>query len=249
MSCILHMIWGPTCSGKTEVGVALAEQTGWPVIALDRVQCCPEMSTCSGRPLPAELRGTRRIYLASRAVREGIIPADEGHALLVDLVDRHSAASGVILEGGSISLINRMILDPHWANDWQWRSHRLLLGDRADFLDRALSRVEKMLRTGMERPSLLEELVALWPDSALRPILEDIDGYRYAIRFARQWNLPVAQLLSLGDETKQRLINGIAEEYLGHAQWQERDLLTLPASWQAQEVSMGGSKSGSHHRL
>lgn len=137
MSCILHLIWGPTCSGKTEVAVALAEQTGWPVIALDRVQCCPEMSTCSGRPLPAELRATRRIYLASRAVREGIIAADEAHALLVDLVDRRSAAGGVILEGGSISLINRMILDPYWANDWQWRSHRLLLGECADFLDRA----------------------------------------------------------------------------------------------------------------
>ncbi len=249
MSCILHLIWGPTCSGKTEVAVALAEQTGWPVIALDRVQCCPEMSTCSGRPLPAELRATRRIYLASRAVREGIIAADEAHALLVDLVDRRSAAGGVILEGGSISLINRMILDPYWANDWQWRSHRLLLGECADFLDRALRRVEKMLRTGMGRPSLLEELVALWPDPALRPTIEDVDGYRYSIRFARQWNVPVGQLLSIGDEMKQRLIHGIAEEYLGHAQWQERDLLTLPANWQAQDVSMGGSKSGLHHRL
>ncbi|WP_367683169.1 isopentenyl transferase family protein [Xanthomonas oryzae] len=249
MSCILHLIWGPTCSGKTEVAVALAEQTGWPVIALDRIQCCPEMSTCSGRPLPAELRATRRIYLTSRAVREGIIAADEAHALLVDLVDRHSAVGGVILEGGSISLINRMILDPYWANDWQWRSHRLLLGERADFLDRALRRGEKMLRTGMGRPSLLEELVALWPDPALRPTIEDVDGYRYAIRFARQWNVPVGQLLSIGDEMKQRLIHGIAEEYLGHAQWQERDLLTLPANWQAQDVSMGGSKSGLHHRL
>ncbi|WP_045738855.1 isopentenyl transferase family protein [Xanthomonas sp. MUS 060] len=237
MSGTLHLIWGPTCSGKTALAVALAEQTGWPVIALDRIQCYPELATGSGRPLSPELRGTRRIYLASRAVREGIIAADEAHALLKDMVERHRAAGGVILEGGSISLINRMIADPHWASGWQWHSCRLRLGDPDAFLDRALRRVEQMLRRQQERSSLLEELVALWPDPALRPILEDVDGYRYAIRFARHWNLPVAELLSMGDEMKQRLIRGIAEEYLEHAQWQERDFLALPASWQAQELS------------
>ncbi|CBA17048.1 isopentenyl transferase family protein [Xanthomonas albilineans] len=237
MNGALYLIWGPTCSGKTALAVALAEQSGWPVIALDRIQCYPELATGSGRPLSSELRGTRRIYLASRAVREGIIAADEAHALLKDMVGRHSAAGGVILEGGSISLINRMIADPYWASGWQWHSRRLRLGDPAAFLDRALRRVEQMLRTHQEHPSLLEELVALWPDPALRPILEDVDGYRYAIRFARHWSLPVADLLSMRDEMKQRLIRGIAEEYLEHAQWQERDLLALPASWQAQELS------------
>ncbi|CTP85601.1 isopentenyl transferase [Xanthomonas translucens pv. arrhenatheri] len=238
MSPTLHLIWGPTCSGKTALAVALAKQTGWPVIVLDRVQCCPELATGSGRPLSSELLGTRRIYLASRAVREGIIGADEVHALLKDLVDRHSAAGGVILEGGSISLINRMISDPHWASGWQWCSSRLRLRDAAAFLDRALRRVKQMLRTHQERHSLLEELVALWADPKLRPILEDVDGYRYAIRFARHWNAPVPDLLSMNDEMKQRLIHGIANEYLEHAQWQERDFPALPASWQAQELSI-----------
>lgn len=238
MSPTLHLIWGPTCSGKTALAVALAKQTGWPVIVLDRVQCCPELAAGSGRPLSSELLGTRRIYLASRTVREGIIGANEAHASLKDLVDRHSAAGGVILEGGSISLINRMISDPRWARGWQWCSSRLRLRDPAAFLDRALRRVKQMLRTHQERHSLLVELVALWADPELRPILKDVDGYRYAIRFARHWNAAVADLLSMNDEMKQRLIHGIANEYLEHAQWQERDFPALPASWQAQELSM-----------
>lgn len=48
---ILHLIYGPTCSGKTDMAIQIAQETGWPVVALDRVQCCPQIATGSGRPL------------------------------------------------------------------------------------------------------------------------------------------------------------------------------------------------------
>lgn len=63
---ILHLIYGPTCSGKTDMAIQIAQETGWPVVALDRVQCCPQIATGSGRPLESELQSTRRIYLDSR---------------------------------------------------------------------------------------------------------------------------------------------------------------------------------------
>lgn len=63
---LLHLIYGPTCSGKTDMAIQIAQETGWPVVALDRVQCCPQIATGSGRPLESELQSTRRIYLDSR---------------------------------------------------------------------------------------------------------------------------------------------------------------------------------------
>ncbi|WIH05584.1 isopentenyl transferase family protein [Xanthomonas translucens pv. graminis] len=232
MNVSVHLIWGPTCSGKTAAAVALAERSGLPVVALDRIQCCPALATGSGRPLPSELRGTRRIYLASRRLSDGMMIASEANALLKHAVARHGGSGAVILEGGSISLLRKMMADPHWANGFRWSSRRFRLGDPAAFLDRARRRVEQMLRADQARPSLLQELAVSWADPALRPVLEDVDGYRYAIRFAQQWGVPVSRLPDMDAQLRQRLVQGIAEEYLGHAQWQERDLGKLPATWQ-----------------
>ncbi|WP_246432120.1 isopentenyl transferase family protein [Xanthomonas theicola] len=212
--------------------MALAERSGWPVIALDRIQCYPELATGSGRPLLSELRATRRIYIASRRLSDGIIAANEANALLKHAVDRHGGDGAVILEGGSISLLKEMMADPYWASGFRWSSHRLQLSDPDAFLDTARRRVEQMLCAGEAHPSLLEELVALWPDPALRPILEGVDGYRHAIRFARQWGVPVTRLPHMDADLKHRLVHGIAQEYLGHAQWQEQDFGKLPAGWQ-----------------
>ncbi|GAJ95492.1 hypothetical protein RRH01S_12_00490 [Rhizobium rhizogenes NBRC 13257] len=74
-----------------------------------------------------------------------------------------------------------------------------------------------------ERPSLLEELADLWNQEVLRPVLEDIDGYRCAIQFARENNIEISELLHLDPMRREALIAAIAEEYLEHARWQERD--------------------------
>lgn len=237
MSVSLHLIRGPTSTGKTAAAVALAERTGATVISLDRVQCCFEISTGSGRPLPSELRGTKRVYLCSRKVVDGVIPADEANALLKQRVAEYATDGNMlILEGGSVSLLNRMISDPYWE-DFQWRAESLPLGDPAMFLARAKARVWEMFQRKEGQPSLLDELVSLWADPATHPVLEDIDGYRYAIRFAREHGLPILQMHDLNAGLKQQLVEGIADEYLDHARWQTREFLDLPPSWLADPYS------------
>lgn len=232
MSFTLHLIRGPTSTGKTAAAVALAERTGAPVISLDRVQCCFEISTGSGRPMPRELRGTKRIYLCSRKLIQGIIAADEANELLKQRVAECAVSSElVILEGGSVSLLNRMISDPYWER-FQWRADSLQLGDPDMFLTRARARVQEMFQHREGEPSLLDELVSLWSDPATHPILEDIDGYRYVIRFAREHGFPVPQIVELDRRRQRQLIEGIAEEYLDHARWQTREFHPLPLSWQ-----------------
>jgi adenylate dimethylallyltransferase len=228
---LLYLIWGPTCSGKTDIAVALARRTGWSVIVLDRVQCCPQIATGSGRPLPSELGSTQRIYLADRPLAEGIVDAGTAHARLKQEVEQRKNEFGLILEGGSISLLNKIMSDPYWSDNFLWRSHRLRLDEPNAFLGRARRRVRQMLTPGDDRPTLLEELVAHWKDAASRLVLEDVDGYRYVIRFAHDRNLPVDHLLDLGPNLREHLIEGIAQEYLEHARWQERDFPDIPSTW------------------
>ncbi|WP_352513759.1 MULTISPECIES: isopentenyl transferase family protein [unclassified Mesorhizobium] len=49
----------------------MSREAGRPVIALDRVQCCPQIATGSGRDSDPELQSTQRVYLDT--------PPDRGH--------------------------------------------------------------------------------------------------------------------------------------------------------------------------
>ncbi|MGI8398177.1 isopentenyl transferase family protein (plasmid) [Agrobacterium deltaense] len=220
---LIYLIYGPTCSGKTDLAVQVARETGWPVIALDRVQCCPQIATGSGRPLESELQSTQRIYLDTRPLIEGVIDAEAAHRQLIFEIEDRRTSPGLILEGGSISLLNRMANDPYWEGDFRWHVRRLRLATPDVFLPRARGRVTEMFAINNERPSLLEELADLWKQDALRPILEDIDGYRCAIRFAREHDIGISDLLRLDPTRREALIAAIADEYFDHAHWQERD--------------------------
>lgn len=234
MPILLSLIWGPTCTGKTAAAVELALTTSAPVIALDRFQGCREIATCSGRPLPAELRGTRRFYLAERSLSAGILLASEANQLLKQKVAECAQFSdAIILEGGSISILNEMVRDSYWAADqFRWSFQRLSLGDPDAFFQRARRRVEQMFHPEPGIPSLLDELVQGWQDPALHNVLADIDGYRAAIAFANRKGYSIPDLLTLSATDRALLIDEIAQEYLQHAIWQERDMLPIPTTWQ-----------------
>ncbi|WP_310124044.1 isopentenyl transferase family protein [Pseudomonas oryzihabitans] len=228
----MHFIWGPTCTGKTAVSIEIAKATGWPVIALDRVQCCSDIAVGSGRPAAEELQATRRLYLDERSVKQGIPTAEEAHERLKALVDQlRQQEDGLILEGGSISLLNRMVADPYWEQPFTWQLHRLRLDSAQTFLSRAQARVETMLQGS---PGLLDELLAAWREPLARPVIADVDGYRQALAFARQHELAVEALPDLSDSLRRQLISDIAQEYLEHAYWQERDFPDIPESWRIQ---------------
>lgn len=232
MSISLFVIWGPTSTGKTKASVSLSKLVGAPVVSLDRIQCFPELSTGSGRPSLLELEGSERIYLASRRLSEGVVSAADANAMLKKHVSRISMDHPrLILEGGSISLLNEIMSDPYWRNGFKWSSKRLRLGDPAVFMARATRRVHDMFYPIDGAASLLDELVLAWAQVAHRKLLEDIDGYRAAILFARRSGLQVEDLPSISAALKESLIKEIACEYLRHAQWQERDFLPAPSSW------------------
>ncbi len=231
MKPYLHLIWGPTTTGKTAYSVALAERIGAPVIALDRIQCCTDLAMGSGRPSDDELKGTRRHYLANRRLSQGIISSIEANDLLKQLVAEQGVrCQDIILEGGSVSLLDVMVQDEYWSS-FLWSFKYFEIGDPDGYLVRARMRVNDMFHPQDGRASLLEELDHMWRDPMLRAALEDVDGYRCAVGFARQRGMPISALLSMDAGASQELVNEIAKEYLQHAQWQMARLRPVPASW------------------
>ncbi len=228
----LYLIWGATTTGKTAQSVALARATGAPVISLDRVQCCHELAVGSGRPSPSDLLGTRREYLCDRSVSSGVIPAADANQLLFDKVVRYSAHErALILEGGSVSLINAMIRDERWSEQGEWALRRIALPGRAAFMAQAIKRVRDMLEPPPGQAGILDELEGLWAHPGNHAVLEDVDGYRQIIRYARASQVPIDRITSIDRSTMAILVERIAQEYWEHALWQEQEFLGIPATW------------------
>jgi tRNA A37 N6-isopentenylltransferase MiaA len=219
--------------------VALAERIGAPVISLDRIQCCPDLAVGSGRPSNDELKGTRRHYLVDRSLSQGIISSMEANAILKRLVAEQGVRNQhIILEGGSVSLLDEMWRDEYWSS-FLWTFKYFEIGDPDRYLVKARQRVHEMFDPKDGRASILEELDHLWRTPTLRAALEDIDGYRCAIRFARQRGMPISALLGMDAGARQELVDAIAEEYLLHAQWQMTRLRPAPPSWRPAAGGIG----------
>ncbi len=223
MKTHLHLIFGPTTTGKTARATKQAIHTGAPVLVVDRIQCHPEIAVGSGRPTAVELESTQRIYLCERPVVEGQVSACEANELLHACVQQRTHHEPlIILEGGSISLLQAISADRRWQQ-YSWSSERLFLPAADVFRARATARIRQMLFPAAG-PSLLDEMYALWADARARPMLQEIDGYRAVIAYALRRQLDVLalpQVLTKAD--CEDLINEIALEYYAHAQWQEHD--------------------------
>lgn len=221
----LHVIIGPTTTGKTRRAVTLAEQTGAPVIVLDRIQCFPELAVGSGRPGADELRSTRRVYLADRKVAQGELPAATANALVHTHVARLLQDENlVLLEGGSVSLLQAIAADPRWAG-YEQTWERLVLQDVEGYLAKAASRIRDMLAPADGSPSMLDEIAALWPDARTHAVLNGIVGYRSIIAYAGRYGIPVDRLAhDLTAAQIDRIVQDIAREFLVYARWQEREL-------------------------
>jgi len=221
----LHFIVGPTTTGKTRRSVTLAEQTGAPVIVLDRIQCFPDLAVGSGRPTVDELRSTRRIYIGDRKVVDGELPAATANALLHEHIARlFQKESLLILEGGSVSLLRTIAADPRWET-YEQTWERLALQEVAGYLSNAKSRIREMLAPSDGSRSMLDEIAGLWPDAATHAVLNGIVGYRSIIAYARRYRIPVGSLPhALSPDQLDGLVHDIAGEYLVYARWQEREL-------------------------
>ncbi|MEI7347248.1 isopentenyl transferase family protein [Dickeya chrysanthemi] len=232
MSKILYLLWGPTSTGKTAHSVMLAKKYGFPVIALDRFQGYQEIMTGSGAPEQVELQGTERIYITpSHHLTESIVSSEEAHNILKKkvsiLLNRNSS---IILEGGSVSLLTRMVIDDYWSQ-FSWQIKIFHITSKKDFIEKAQKRVTKMIYPQNGRPSILKETSLFFRKNHTIQLLEDIDGYRKIIRYCKKKSINFDSLDELNNNEKDNLIDIISNEYYEHALWQENNSPGFPASW------------------
>jgi hypothetical protein len=242
MNARIHLITGRTGIGKTARSVLLAEATGAPVVVLDRIQCYPELAVGSGRPQEAELRGTRRIYLTHRRVTEGDLDPAAAHSLLTAWVERLALeADTIILEGGSMSLLQAMMESSFWAS--YRRSHEHLRpADEASYAARIEVRVAGMLHARPGEPSMLSELTALGAVPEAWAFVQTVIGYGAIFGWCRENGLALADLRRpLESKQTAHLTRRITEAHLAYAEKQDEVFERMRTRWECFDPAHGHS--------
>ncbi|MFE9769485.1 isopentenyl transferase family protein [Streptomyces sp. NPDC005808] len=240
----LHLILGPTGIGKTSRAVAAAADGGCPVIALDRIQCHPELTIGSGRPHAGDLAGTTRLYLSRRPLAHGPIAADTAVDHLIDMVRRQlsGGATTLILEGGSISILHTLAQRTDWCEGWTLGVTVYMEGSPHRYEEIVASRVEQMVgyttATGAgSARTLQDELTDLWDDPLARKHLAEVVGYREAIELCEQHSLTPGELTGPhGRLWRYDLAERVHSAHLAYARQQRRAIAAaLPVLYDVAE--------------
>lgn len=115
----LIIVGGPTASGKTDAGIALAKHFATDVISADSRQFYQAMRIGTARPLEHELAGVKHHFLGQLQLEETWSAgrfAREAEPVLQELLAKHGIA---VLVGGSGLYIDALVkgLDPLPASD------------------------------------------------------------------------------------------------------------------------------------
>ncbi|WP_245009903.1 isopentenyl transferase family protein [Streptomyces rhizosphaericus] len=231
----LHLILGPTCSGKTRRATAAAARGECPVIALDRIQCHPEIAVGSGRPPQRDLADTTRLYLDDRPLSYGPITARSAVDRLVRTQRRLlSGTTTLILEGGSISLLRALLQRTDWCRGWLVHATVCIDGGAHQYATRVSTEVRRMLgytTAALGARTFQDELAALWDDPVTRKQAYRLVGYRQAIDLCERDGLTPRQLAAPGGHRRrQDLEDTLRQGHLAYASQQRQAFAkALPA--------------------
>jgi hypothetical protein len=229
-----HLILGPTGIGKTRRAVAAAAEGGCPVIALDRIQCHPQIGIGSGRPAEDELAGTTRLYLDDRPLSDGPISAGPAIDRLVHAqrLLLGGGAGALVVEGGSISLIRELTGRSDWCEGWTVRVTVCVEGSARRYEEGVTARVEEMVGYGAgPARTVQDELADLWDDPLARKHAGEVIGYREAIDLCEQHSVLPQELTGPhGHLWRYELSSRIRDAHLAYSR-QQRAVIAeaLPA--------------------
>lgn len=174
------LIVGPTGIGKTKKSVQLAKQYQCPVLVLDRIQCYPELYVTSGRPELVEYAGTERIYLCQRQVIDGDLTPGLAMQYLDCILDdyRRRQIDIIIIEGGSISLLQDLFQDHDFFFDYEVSiDYMRPEDDKVDeYKDKIKARVQEMLYPSTNCGSMIEEIKLLAANNETRDFVIKLAG-------------------------------------------------------------------------
>lgn len=193
LSPYVHLIAGPTGTGKSAAASELTRISGAPVVVADRLQCFAEIATASARA-GAEVDGVQRHWLTERSVADGDYPAAEAVESLIakvsELGERHPF---LVVEGGSVSLLRHLSARLP-ALPWELTVRLLPIPGRARYLADLTRRAYTMLAPSGPNRSLLDELAELWRDPRHRYFAASVSGFEAVLEYCAKYSLDAGNL-------------------------------------------------------
>lgn len=143
---MIYAISGPTCSGKTELGVELALRVGGEVINFDSVQIYNQIEIATAKPSEEEMRGVPHHLIGYVDPNINYNVADWANDAATKIVDIESRGRVPILVGGTgfyLRTLSRPLFDsPKTDNELRERIGAIHRERGAEHLHRMLTRVD-----------------------------------------------------------------------------------------------------------
>ncbi len=226
---ILHLVFGPTATGKSTKAAELARLYSAPVVVMDRVQSFPELRVGSNRIQHDAQSDVSFLYLKEASIADGRLSPLRGHSLLMDRVAEASREYDcVVLEGGSISLLKEFArsLD-YWKSQYQLRFHIHCVDDWTAYLKRVIRRMEDMVSPD-NQGSLLTEFARNYHFMFSRDpwIFQEVVGYVQILEWKQRHGASIYQLLNLKPgKHMSEIVTSIAKATVEYAMKQQFNLV------------------------
>jgi adenylate kinase family enzyme len=221
----LHIIIGATGSGKSKKAVHMAQEFNAPIIVLDRIQCFRDLSITSGRHLPPDQKeyGKRRIFLSDRLVADGDYPAELAYKHFREQLAALRSLSMVIVEGGSVSLTNLLLMDKEL-----FEAHEIFFEiisrNPLEHREMVIKRVTSMLTASeSDGQSMITELADVWKHTEHRPFIQSISGLDAILSWLTENGFEVENIpgYSFSRSQFESLCAAVAKSHLLYAQSQK----------------------------
>lgn len=175
----LLVITGPTCVGKTQVALEVAERLGVPVVSADSRQIYRRMPICTAAPTPSELRRVRHYFVGELEPTEYYSAARYEEAALSVIEDQLAGGDVALMVGGSMLYIDAALRG-------------------LDSLPRVSAETREKLRLRLQSQgleALVAELSRLDPEYALRVDRRNPRRVLHALELCYESGGPASRLL------------------------------------------------------
>lgn len=219
----IYAIAGPTASGKTALGVLLAERVDGEVINFDSVQIYKEIEIATAKPSADEMRGIPHHLIAYVDPRVNYTAADWARDAAAKIAEIEGRGKTVVLVGGTgfylRTLIRPLFDSPPTDAELRERLQRIKETKGPEHLHRLLSRVDLDAARNLFPRDYVRVIRALEVFFQTGKRLSEQQGDREAVpEFAKRvsifvLNPPRDELYSLIDRrTALHFANGLVDE-------------------------------------
>ena len=175
-----RVLTGPTCSGKTELGIRLALEQGWEIACMDSMQIYRRMNIGTAKPTPEEARIVPHHLMDICEPTEPYSVSDYRNAAEKLVLEKHAYGKEILFVGGTVLYLQAMMHPMGMGNVPANKSLRDELNARAETPE---GRIELHRRLEQNDP----ETAARLPVNDVRRVIRAIEVWEATgVPFSKQ---------------------------------------------------------------